>query len=246
MRANRSCPHQGTHVGRDTRVQLNGREIVGQRPKPRATGRPRHFRTGIANANRRGRRDHLAPAAKRAQALHRIDLAKEEALLRSVLASDLGEEAEGLQGSKGIAFQKAQLREIELSPFNNGLEAVPKRCRQRDLGMPASLAIVAQMGVCQRPVLVVADAGDGDFLLARITTAAVNGPGDLFLGGWQSAGLLRPSWVRLAKLMVIAESSIAQTAGVLVQADARAARYTLFAWLSTAWTEPATGGAGFR
>lgn len=93
-----------------------------------------------------------------------------------------------------------------------------------------------QLAAKRRPALVVADAGDGDLLLARITTAAVNGPADVFITDWQAAGLMRPSWLRLAKLTVIAESSIAQTAGVLARADARAARYTLLTWLSKAWT----------
>ena len=92
----------------------------------------------------------------------------------------------------------------------------------------------------RRPALVIADAGDGDLLLARITTAAVNEAFDVFLTDWEEAGLKRASWVRLAKLALIAESNIESTAGALADADAANARRTLLEWVSTAWAEPVT------
>ena len=113
---------------------------------------------------------------------------------------------------------------------------------------PGDVVIVAfpfsdQSTFKRRPALVVADAGDGDLLLARITTADVHERFDVFLTEWQRAGLKRASWVRLAKLALIPESAIARTAGALMQADARNARRALLEWLATAWTEPATGDA---
>lgn len=95
----------------------------------------------------------------------------------------------------------------------------------------------------RRPALVIADAGDGDLLLARITTAPAQEAADIFLLGWQSTGLLRPSWLRLAKLAVIAQSRVDRTIGTLGDEDARNARRTLLTWLSDAWDEPPSGSA---
>ncbi|MEO8540133.1 MAG: type II toxin-antitoxin system PemK/MazF family toxin [bacterium] len=95
----------------------------------------------------------------------------------------------------------------------------------------------------RRPALVIADAHDGDILLARITTALVNESTDLFVTDWQSAGLIRPSWVRLAKLAIIRETDIGQTIGTFANQDAINARRALVGWLAEAWPEPQPGSA---
>ncbi len=51
----------------------------------------------------------------------------------------------------------------------------------------------------RRPALVVLDIGDADIILAPVTTKERSGRGDYRLKDWQISGLLRDSWVRLAK-----------------------------------------------
>lgn len=52
----------------------------------------------------------------------------------------------------------------------------------------------------RRPALVVLDIGDADVVLAPITTQTRTARGDYALQEWAASGLLRPSWVRLAKI----------------------------------------------
>ena len=52
----------------------------------------------------------------------------------------------------------------------------------------------------RRPALVVLDIGDADILLAPITTRDRAGPGNAPLHTWAASGVLRASWVRLAKI----------------------------------------------
>lgn len=116
---------------------------------------------------------------------------------------------------------------------------------------PGDVVIVAfpfsdQETFKRRPALVIADAGDGDLLLARITTTTVSEPFDAIVTEWQKAGLKRPSWVRLAKLALIAESSIDSTIGSLEEVDARRARQVLLEWLPAAWAPPTTEDPLFR
>lgn len=52
----------------------------------------------------------------------------------------------------------------------------------------------------RRPALVILDIGDVDIVLSPITTKERSGRGDYKLRDWSSSGLLRDSWVRLAKI----------------------------------------------
>jgi mRNA interferase MazF len=70
-----------------------------------------------------------------------------------------------------------------------------------------------------RPALVLLDTGDADVLLARVTTQAGNSPHDVPLTGWQSAGLLAPSVVRLHKLATLAKSRVRKRLGSLNASD---------------------------
>jgi mRNA interferase MazF len=66
-----------------------------------------------------------------------------------------------------------------------------------------------------RPALVVLDTGDADVLLARITTGTQRTPFDVMISGWQTAGLLAPSTVRLHKLATLAKSRVGRRLGSL-------------------------------
>jgi len=71
----------------------------------------------------------------------------------------------------------------------------------------------------QRPALVVADTGDSDVVLARVTTQVWNTPYDVRLNDWRTAGLLSPSIARLHKLATINKSLVQRTLGTLTSAD---------------------------
>jgi mRNA interferase MazF len=70
-----------------------------------------------------------------------------------------------------------------------------------------------------RPALVILDTGDADVLLARVTTQLQRSAYDAPLAGWQKAGLLAPSFVRLPKLATLAKSRIHKHLGSLDAAD---------------------------
>jgi len=73
-----------------------------------------------------------------------------------------------------------------------------------------------QSGLSQRkrrPALVVLDIGDADVVLAPITTHARAARGDDALRDWGASGLLRPSWVRLAKIVCLEKRDITRRLG---------------------------------
>lgn len=73
----------------------------------------------------------------------------------------------------------------------------------------------------RRPALVVLDIGDADVVLAPITTQPRTARGDYALQDWPAAGLLRPSWVRLAKLACLEKRAITRQLGRLQAPDHR-------------------------
>ena len=71
----------------------------------------------------------------------------------------------------------------------------------------------------RRPALVVLDINDADIILAPITTKERTGQGDYKLRGWKSSGLLRESWVRLAKIACLGKQDITRRLGQLSEHD---------------------------
>jgi len=71
----------------------------------------------------------------------------------------------------------------------------------------------------RRPALVVLDIGDADIVLAPITTRERLGRGDYKLRDWSVSGLLRESWVRLAKVSCLEKSDITHAIGRLTDHD---------------------------
>ena len=71
----------------------------------------------------------------------------------------------------------------------------------------------------KRPALVVLDTGDADVVLAPITSRERSGPGDCKLTDWQGSGLLRESWVRLAKIACLEKRDISRRLGSLTDSD---------------------------
>lgn len=71
----------------------------------------------------------------------------------------------------------------------------------------------------RRPALVILDIGDADVILAPITTKERSGRGDLNLRDWSASGLLRESWVRLAKIACLDKSDITRSLGRLSDHD---------------------------
>jgi mRNA interferase MazF len=67
----------------------------------------------------------------------------------------------------------------------------------------------------RRPAVVVLDIGDADVVLAPVTTKQRSGAGDLPLRDWSASGLLRASWVRLAKVACLEKSDVVRRLGRL-------------------------------
>jgi mRNA interferase MazF len=65
----------------------------------------------------------------------------------------------------------------------------------------------------QRPALVILDVGDADLVLAPVTSQPRRGNGDLKLDGWKAAGLVKESWVRLAKVVTLSISDVQRLSG---------------------------------
>ena len=85
-----------------------------------------------------------------------------------------------------------------------------------------------------RPALVILDTGDADVLLARVTTQARGGPFEIPILGWQPAGLLAPSVVRLHKLATLAKSRVQKHLGSLDAADRQSVAFVLHQ-IAAAW-----------
>jgi mRNA-degrading endonuclease toxin of MazEF toxin-antitoxin module len=76
----------------------------------------------------------------------------------------------------------------------------------------------------KRPALVVLDIGDADVVLAPITTRRRVGRGDYELCDWAASGLLRTSWVRLAKIACLDKRDISRRLGQVTVHDKQGLR----------------------
>jgi mRNA interferase MazF len=74
-------------------------------------------------------------------------------------------------------------------------------------------------GAKVRPVLVLLDTGDDDFVAAPITSHARNSKYDLTLRDWRISGLNVPSYVRIHKLTVLAKSEIVRKLAAVSETD---------------------------
>ena len=73
----------------------------------------------------------------------------------------------------------------------------------------------------KRPALVLLDSGDADIVASRITSQSARTRFDLEITGWQEAGLLLPSIVRLDKLATLEKRSVERRLGALPPEDLR-------------------------
>jgi mRNA interferase MazF len=71
----------------------------------------------------------------------------------------------------------------------------------------------------RRPAVVILDIGDADVVVVPVTSVARNLAGDHALADWSSAGLIKPSWVRLAKPFFALKSEVARKYGRLSDSD---------------------------
>lgn len=71
----------------------------------------------------------------------------------------------------------------------------------------------------KRPSLVVLDIGDSDVVLVPITTVKRTGFGDSNLTDWSNSGLLRESWVRLAKIACLSKDDVIRKLGQISYKD---------------------------
>jgi len=71
----------------------------------------------------------------------------------------------------------------------------------------------------QRPGIVVLDIGDADLVIAPITSKARSHVGDLALANLSGTGLIRPSWVRLAKVATLLKTDLVRALGRLSSPD---------------------------
>jgi mRNA interferase MazF len=70
-----------------------------------------------------------------------------------------------------------------------------------------------------RPALVIADTGDADVLVARITTQPASSAHDVTLTDWKGAGLLAPPIVRAHKLATLEKALVQKLLGKLTASD---------------------------
>ncbi len=79
-----------------------------------------------------------------------------------------------------------------------------------------------QMGTLarkQRPGIVVLDIGDADLVIAPVTSKLRSQPGDIAVTALSGTGLMRPSWIRLAKVATLLKTDLVRTLGRLPTAD---------------------------
>ncbi|MEK7484456.1 MAG: type II toxin-antitoxin system PemK/MazF family toxin [Planctomycetota bacterium] len=67
----------------------------------------------------------------------------------------------------------------------------------------------------KRPALVILDINDADVVLVPITTREWTGIGDHKIKDWKISGLLRESWVRLAKISFLEKKDVESCLGKL-------------------------------
>jgi mRNA interferase MazF len=73
----------------------------------------------------------------------------------------------------------------------------------------------------QRPGMVVLDIGDADVVIAPVTSQPRNQAGDLQVSDLQDTGLVRPSWLRLAKVATLLKSDVKKKMGRASTTDRR-------------------------
>ncbi|NLS77811.1 MAG: type II toxin-antitoxin system PemK/MazF family toxin [Chloroflexi bacterium] len=85
----------------------------------------------------------------------------------------------------------------------------------------------------RRPALVLADTGDDDLLVARVTSQAAHVAFDVELQDWRAEGLLLPSVARLHKVATLEKRLVDRALGHLSAGDWRQVRMAL----QRLWTE---------
>ena len=83
------------------------------------------------------------------------------------------------------------------------------------------------VGVKKRPGLVVADIGDDDVLVARVTSENPHNSHDLTLERWKDFGLLLPSCVRLSKIATLSKGLVVKKLGKLGSPERKKSRNIL-------------------
>ena len=76
-------------------------------------------------------------------------------------------------------------------------------------------------GFKNRPVIAILDIGDADLVAVPITSVQRRGPGDLPVSGLKKAGLVVPSYARIAKVSLIHKRNILRRLGQLTTQDRR-------------------------
>ena len=70
-----------------------------------------------------------------------------------------------------------------------------------------------------RPAAVLMDTGNGDIIIARLTTRNSGDPVNVLVEEWESAGLAYPSFIRPHKLATYLKRRVQRRIGVMSQAD---------------------------
>jgi mRNA interferase MazF len=71
----------------------------------------------------------------------------------------------------------------------------------------------------KRPAMILVQDGEGDIIVARITSKPKSLASDIFLQDWKEAGLNAPSYLRLSKVVTIEETDILSSIGRLSERD---------------------------
>jgi mRNA interferase MazF len=71
----------------------------------------------------------------------------------------------------------------------------------------------------QRPGIIVLDIGDADLVIAPVTSKVRSQLGDIRLADLLGTGLIRPSWLRLAKAATLLKSDVVRPLGRLSPPD---------------------------
>lgn len=79
----------------------------------------------------------------------------------------------------------------------------------------------------KRPALVLADIGDQDILVARVTSEDSRNEYDLYLKHWGDYGLLLPSCVRVSKIATLDKNLVIKKIGKIESPDRRNIRSIL-------------------